>query len=157
MPRKLPSRRSTSVNGAPTRCGFSLLELVAATALIGVTLVSALELMRDGMDLSTETDRRQLLSSYGASQLELQMAATADAWTTGTFAGDYASDGWANIRFKTKCSDSLADGGITNFLMNIETVIYYDTDEDDSPDGDELSCTYVTKIGKFSTYEELTP
>ncbi len=151
------SGKPLSRRPSTTPSGFSLLELVAATALMGVTLVSALELMRDGMDLSTETDQRQLLASYGASQLEQRMAMIADSWTTGSFSGDYAADGWANIRYSTICSDSPSDGGITNFLMDLRTTIYYDADGNDALDSNELSCVYHTKIGKFITYEVLTP
>lgn len=157
MPRKPLFHRLISQDRGSTRRGFSLLELVAATALMGITLVSALELMRDGMELSTETDQRQLIASYGASQLEERMAMVADSWTTGSFSGDYIADGWGNIRYLTNCSDNAVDGGISNFLMDIKTTVYLDVDSDDALDADELSCTYHTKIGKFTTYEELIP
>lgn len=137
------------------RSGYSLLELVMSVALMGGMLVPALELIRKGMELSTEIDQRQLLAGYASSQLEERMATVAASWTTGTFIGDYSSDGMSNIRFTTTCSDAVADGGVVDTLMVITTVTYLDANANDVFDSNELSCTYQTKLGKFATYEDL--
>lgn len=139
----------------PKRHAYSLLELVMATALIGGTLVPAMELVRDGMDLSVECDRYQLLASYAASEVERRLAAVAHNWSSGTTSGDFAADGLADVRYTTVCSDAAIDGGVTDLLMSISATAYYDADGDDSLDADELSCTYATKLGRFASYESL--
>ena len=93
------SMRRNRLHRRLPRTGYSLLELVAAVALIAGTLVPAMELMRDGLQMSIETDRRVLLAGYGVSEMERLLGATAAVWTTGATTGDFAADGngWADI------------------------------------------------------------
>lgn len=137
------------------RTGYSLLELVMSVALMGGMLVPGLELVRRGIELSSEVDQRQLLAGYASSQLEERLAIVAASWSTGTFSGDYSSDGLPNVRFQTTCTDALVDGGIVDTLMVITSITYYDANGNDSLDANELNCNYQTKLGKFATYEEL--
>ena len=84
------------------------------------------------MDQSVETDRRQLLSRCTpSSQVEQQLGAAAAAWATGTYTGDYASDGHADIRYQTVVSDDPADGGVVDQLMDIRSTTYYDDNGND--------------------------
>lgn len=153
MPRNPSRRRHRS---APRRA-YSLIEVAAATALMGSTLVPAMELIRDGIDLSLETDRRQLIALYAVSQVEQKLSAVSLSWATGSTSGDFSADGNADVRFSTTCSDSPLDGGVTGLLMAIQSTVYYDEDGDDTLDSDELSCSFHTKIGKFATYDALAP
>ncbi len=141
----------------PHRGAYSLVEVVAAIGLMAATLVPAVELVRDGMELSEETDRRQLLALYAASQVEQQLGVAAMTWATGSYTGDYAADGHADIRFETICTDNPLSGGITDSLMDIRTTVYYDDNQDDALTAGELSCSYRTKIGKFATYAAQAP
>lgn len=137
------------------RRAYSLVEVVAATALMGATLVPAMQLVRLGVKKSVETDRRQLLSLYAASQIEQQLATTAMTWASATYSGDYAADGHPNIRYETACSDDPASGGLTDQLMAVRTTVYDDANGDDAFTAGEKNCSYHTKIGKFATYEAL--
>ncbi len=150
-----PAVSSSTNFSRHVRAGFSLLELVMSVALMGGMLVPALELVRRGIELSSEVDQRQLLAGYASSQLEERLAIVAANWTNGTFSGDYSSDGLPNVRYQTTCSDAVADGGVVNTLMVITSTTYYDANGNDSLDADELNCSYQTKLGKFATYEEL--
>lgn len=140
-----------------SRAAYSLLEVVAAIALMGATLVPAMELIRDGMELSIEVDRRQLLALYAATEVENQLSATAALWANGTFSGDFAADGHADLRYTSVVSDDPLNGGVENQLMDIRTTTYFDENNNDALDADELSCDYRTKLGRFSTYEALSP
>lgn len=153
MPSNVFRRRCATAR----RAAYSLVELVAATALMASTLVPALELVRDGMELSEEADRRQLLALYATSQIEQTLCSVADSWSLGTTTGDYSADGHASIRYTTSTSDDPLDGGVTSLLMDVRTTVYFDEDGDDTFDADELNCSFRTKIGKFATYEALTP
>lgn len=139
---------------APSRA-FSLLEVVMATTLASIALVGALEMMRDGMELSRTIDERLLMTNYAVSKLEEQLANVAASWTSGTVSGDFAADGHANIRFTVTRSDAVASGGLVDRLMHIQVTTYVDEDGDDTLDADENRCTFRTKVGKFATYEEL--
>lgn len=142
---------------AATRPGYSLLELVAASALVAATLVPALELVRDGIDLSGETINRQLLATYAVSELELRLAQVAADWALGSFSGSMASDGRPSLRYETSCSDSVIDGGIADQLMVITTTTYFDENGDGSLDTNELHCTFSTKLARLMNYEALSP
>ncbi|MEN1680105.1 MAG: hypothetical protein AAGJ46_10965 [Planctomycetota bacterium] len=139
----------------PSPAGYTLLELVFAVALVGGTLVPALALVRDSMELSLETDRRMLLTNYAISTLEQHLALVASTWATGVAEGDFATDGHANLRYTVSRSDQTIDGGIEDRLMHIRVTTYWDEDADDAQDADEKSCSLRTKIGKFASYESI--
>lgn len=128
-----------------------------AAGLMAGMLVPSLELIRNGIQVSVETDRRQLLANYASSQIEYRLALIAANWTNGTFTGDMSSDGLPNVRYSTTCTDATANGGIVDSLMIISSTTYYDTNGNDAFDSNELSCSYETKIGKYASYEDLVP
>lgn len=133
--------------------GFSLLEVVVASALMAFALVPALTLFRDGMRWGRDVDSRAMLLNYGVCKMEEQLAIVAATWTTGTAAGDFSTDGHANIRYSAVRSDSAVDGGITSRLMAVTVTIYDDADSDDTLDVGEMQLNFTTKIGKLATYE----
>lgn len=142
---------------ARRRTAYSLIEVIAAIALMSATLVPAVSLVRDAMDTSIECDERQLLALYAVSQVEQRVAMISYNWSTGSASDDYAADGHANIRFNTVADDQPASGGVAGLLMDIRSTVYLDADADDVLDADELSCQYRTKLGRFATYEALSP
>ncbi len=150
MPSNPPPRRPRSARRA-----YSLVEVVAATALMAGTLVPAMQLVRLGIQKSAETDRHQLLSLYAASQVEQRLASTAMTWASASYSGDYAADGHPDIRYDTVCTDDPLSGGLTDQLMDIRTTVYDDANGDDALTPGERSCSFRTKIGKFATYEAL--
>lgn len=157
MPSSLSQRRKTVTRWPRYRSAYSLVEVVAAIALTAATLVPALELVRTGMAQSSETDSRQLLALYAASQIEQRLGIVAMTWSTGSYTGDYASDGHPNLRFDTVCSDNPTSGGITDKLMDIRTTVYLDENQDDTLSTGELRCAYRTKLGNFATYAAQLP
>jgi type II secretory pathway pseudopilin PulG len=150
-PRPAATRRECS-----RRRGYSLVEVVAAIALMAATLVPAVKFVNYGMKRSLEDDRRQLLALYAASQVEERLGAVAANWSEGISSGDYATDGHPDIRFTTTCSDETASGGIVDSLMDIRSTVYYDSNADDALSVGEMRCTFRTKIGKFATYQALS-
>lgn len=126
-----------------------------ASTLAAIALVGALAMLRDGMKASETIDKRQMMTIYGVSKLEEQLAYVAATWTSGSIAGDFAADGHAEIRYAATRSDAAADGGLADQLMHIQITTYHDSDGDDSLDADEKRCTFRTKVGKFATYEAL--
>ena len=135
------------------RKAYSLLEVVMASGICATALVPALALVRDGVTLADRVDTRHLLLLYGVSKMEEQLATVAAGWTEGTFTGNFAADGHADIRYIVTQSDEVANGGIVNRLMNVEVTTYRDADGDTSLDADEIRNIMRTKIGKFTSYE----
>ena len=135
------------------QCGFSLLEIVTASALVASILVPALSVMRDAMAQSREVNRRNLLANYAVRILEDQLALTATNWASSTVSGNFSSDGYPNVRYTVTKSDNPADGGLTNQLMHIQTTVYDDADQDAMLDVGELKVNYRTKVAKLGSYE----
>jgi uncharacterized protein YuzE len=135
------------------RKAYSLLEVVMASGICATALVPALALVRDGVTLADRVDTRHLLLLNGVSKMEEQLATVAADWTEGTFTGNFAADGHADIRYIVAQSDEVASGGIVNRLMNVEVTTYRDADGDTALDADEVQNIMRTKIGKFTSYE----
>jgi len=132
---------------------FSLLEMVAATALVASTLVPALSLMRDAMAQSREVDRRDLLLLYAVQKMEEQTAVSMRYWANVSAAGNFAADGHPEIGFNLSTSDNPSAGGIVDRLMNIQVTVFDDLDGNLLPGTGALQVPLRTKIAKLVTYE----
>jgi hypothetical protein len=148
-----PDKRAMLRRRAPK--AYSLLEVVLAGAICASALVPALALMRDSMTVAEDIDTRLLLLLYGVSKMEEELAVVAASWATGTASGDFAADGFANLRYTVLRSDDPSDGGITGRLMSVTVTTYSDDDGDNNLDADEMRTTLTTKIGKFASYENM--
>jgi len=140
-------------NSVPATRGFSLLEMIMATALVAGTVVPALAVIRDAMAQSRDLHRSNLLANYAVQILEDQAALVAINWTNATVTGDYTSDGHDDIRYQLTKSDDSGDGGLVGQLMNLTVTVYDDQDGDDSLDVSEPQETYRTKVAKMNSYE----
>jgi len=133
--------------------GFSMLEMVAAAALVTGTVVPALAVIRDSMAQSRNLHRRHLVANYAVRILEDHAAYVATNWANATVDGDFSADGHANIRYTLTKSDDPGDGGLVNQLMNIEVTAYDDANGNSTFDAGELQETYRTKVAKMNSYE----
>lgn len=133
--------------------GFSLLEMVFATALLAGTLAPALAVMRDAMALSRETTVRSLLNNYAVQKLEEHSALSIGSWTNGSDANTFSGDGHPDIAYTVTRSDNPANGGITGSLMHVRVTVFEDLDNDLTPDANEIQVSMRTKIAKLATYE----
>jgi hypothetical protein len=137
----------------PTEGGFSLLEMVFATALLAGTLAPALAVMRDAMAISRETTVRSLLVNYAVQKLEEHSALGIGTWTNGTTSSTFNADGYPKIAYTVTRSDAPGDGGITGSLMSVRVTVFEDLDADISLDANEIQVLMRTKIAKLATYE----
>jgi prepilin-type N-terminal cleavage/methylation domain-containing protein len=137
----------------PTRRGgFSLLEMLAATALVAGTLAPALAVMRDAMAASREGVRRTLVANYGVQVLESQSAIVMQNWANGTVTGNFSADGYATIKYSAVKSDAPANGGLTNRLMHLQVTAYDDANGNSAADAGEISSTIRTKVARLTSY-----
>jgi hypothetical protein len=148
-PRRCTFRRSPRT----PRLGFSLVEMIAATALTAGTLAPALLVMRDAMAVSREGVKRNLLANYAVKVLEEQSALVMQNWTSATSSGNFASDGNATMKWIAVKSDAPASGGLTNRLMHIQVTTYEDLNGNSAADAAELKVNFRTKVAKLLTYQ----
>jgi hypothetical protein len=135
------------------RKAYSLLEVVLASGICATALVPALALLRDGITLAERIDTRHLLLLYGVGKMEEHVAIVAASWTEGTYVGNFAADGYSDVRYLVVQSDDPVNGGIDGRLMNVSVTTYRDADGDSTLDPGELQIVMRTKIGKFTSYE----
>ncbi len=135
------------------RNGFSLLEMVAAAALVTSITVPALSVVRDAMAKSRDLNRQNLLANYAVRILEDQTALVATNWVNETINGNFAADGYTKVRFVGTKSDAVANGGLPNQLMHIQITVYDDANASSTLDAAELQVNYRTKVAKLNSYE----
>jgi len=149
---RIPQVSLGNVKARIERRGFSLLEMVMATALVIGVLAPALAVVRDAMASSRTVNYRNLLANYAVFVMEKEIAATATSWTTGSTYGDLASEGHSQIRYSVTKTDETSGGGIEDQLMHIHVSVFFDEDSDAYQDEDELSVTYRTKVANLESY-----
>src|SRR5262249_38272436 len=101
------------------RRGYSLLEVMLASAICATALVPAMAILRDGLRNATTIDTRHMLLLYGVQKMEEQLAVIGSTWTTATLNGDFATEGHSDIRYTLSRSDAAASGGMSNRLMAV--------------------------------------
>jgi hypothetical protein len=137
------------------RRGQTLLELVAASTIIAVALVPALRIMRDAIRVGRETEMANLIATFSVSKLEQSLAETAGSWSTTTLSGNFASEGYSQVRYVVVRSDSSGDGGIPNVVMAISSTVWEDRDGDSAWDAGELRSVFASKLAKSVAYSNI--
>ncbi|MGE3775594.1 MAG: hypothetical protein AB7F89_00290 [Pirellulaceae bacterium] len=145
-------RRTSARRHDPTRRGQTLLELVAATTILAMTLVPTLRMMRDALRVARDTEQANLAATLAASKLEEQLIQTAANWSTGTVTGDFSADGYAQVRFVVVRSDDGADGGIPGSLMTLSSTVWVDRDGNGAWSAGEPRAVFGTKVAHISAY-----
>lgn len=139
-------------NTRPLRA-FSLLEMLMAAALVTGTVVPALAVIRDAMGESREMHARKLLSNFAVLLIEEQCAYAAMHWTNATDSDTLAAQGYSDLAYDLRRTDSATYGGIVGRLMHIEVTVFDDRNGDLIPDSNELQVTFRTKVARLNTYE----
>jgi hypothetical protein len=135
------------------RRAYTLLEVVAATAIVGTVLVSSLALLRDAVSLSDRVDVQNLLNTLCVSKLEEQLNLTAAHFDTAVADGNFAADGFAAVHFHAVRSDAAGDGGIDDRLMAVTVTVWQDANGDAALSAGEMAVTLATKVAKMALYE----
>ena len=133
--------------------GFSLLEMLLATALVAGTLVPTMSVMREAMQRSREAAQQTRLAMYAVELLEGAAARTMHDWTSDVSEGNFAADGFPRVRFSLSRSDAPSDGGVINRLMHIQVEVYDDRNNDSIWTLGEPQVAFRTKVAKLLSYE----
>jgi len=134
------------------RKGYTLIELVATSALLALVIVPSLELTRESLDLGNRLETRATMTSLCIGKLEEHLALGAIDLSETTSSGSFASIGHSQLRYTVVRSQDAADGGITDRLMAVSATVWDDTNGNLSLDSDEPSITFASKIAKTWTY-----
>jgi hypothetical protein len=132
---------------------MSLLELVAALAILALTLVPALRLMRDGLTWSRDNETRSVLTTFCVSKMEEYLNLSAATWTTTTATGNFSAEGYPLVKFQVTRSDSGGAGGISGQLMAITVTTWNDANNDGAVTSGEASVELATKVARMALYE----
>ncbi len=130
-----------------------MLELVAASMLIGTTLVPALQIMTRSLEVTRKLTTSEALATLGASMLEKSLAQTSSTWSTASSSGNFSSDGYPTIGYTVTRSDAVTDGGIPNSLMAIQVTTWDDRNNNGRWDTGEPTVTFASKVARLTTYD----
>lgn len=148
----MTTRRSVSTRARP-RDGHTLLELVAASTLVSIAIVSTLSIMRQSIDLSLDAEDRAMVTTLCVSKLEEHLSAVAGGFVQGNYAGNFAAEGYPSVRFVVVRSSNPVDGGIADALMVVSATVWMDNNGDGAISSAEPVITMRSKIAKITAWE----
>ncbi|MCA9136316.1 MAG: hypothetical protein KDB00_06150 [Planctomycetales bacterium] len=131
-----------------------MLELVAASTIIGIGMIPALKLTTKGVTHANDLELSETLLSLCASKMEEEMARTMAGWDLNDHQGQFSIAAHPELRFQVSKSDSSVDGGLPGKLAAIQVVVWQDTDADAIVDSSEHNVWLATKLAKLTSYEE---
>ena len=136
------------------RAGVSLLELVAASSIIAMTLVPSLRLMRDSLRVSRSLEVRECLATTAMGALEHRAQQVARGWqmTSGVDRTYGQLAGYPEVVVEFEATDSSTSGGIPNSLAVVSTSSFEDRNGNGRRDADESLVTFSTKVARLQSY-----
>lgn len=136
------------------RKAYSLLEVVAATFLLGLAIVPAMNFMTASIHAGYELERWNQMNLLAVGQLEQQIALSAAQFQEGSQSGTFPDAGLEGLRFTASRTTSSAAGGIEDQLMVVSVTVWEDESANASLDSTEPQVTYVTKVAKMAVYQD---
>ena len=137
----------------PRRPGYTVVELVAAGAILAAVTVPALALMRDSIQVGRIIDTRSVITTLCVSKMEEHLALTAASFTAVTDTGSLAVEGYPELRYRVVRSDNPAEGGLTGRLMAVTATVWHDVDGNSVQEADEPSVTFGSKVASMTVYQ----
>jgi len=131
------------------RHGYTLLEMLAATAIAGGILTASLVALEQGMEHSRTAEVHNLLTTLAVSKTEEQMGIVAHTFSTSDSTGDFRAIGKPSLGYRVTCSDSVSSGGRPGELMAIKVIVWSDSRANGAYDIGEQEVTMHTTIAKL--------
>lgn len=135
---------------ASPRSGQTLLELIAASALLALAIVPALRLLRGALEQTDRCEGLEASTNYCVSKLEEHLAQAGGQWTEVVSAGTFATEGRPALRYQVVRSDDSSAGGIPDRLMAVTATVWDDQDGDALQDTGEPSAQLSSKVSKMA-------
>ncbi|MHC2071043.1 type IV pilus modification PilV family protein [Bremerella sp. T1] len=137
-----------------SRGGYSLLEVVIATFLMGLAIIPAMNFMSGAIHASGELETWNQMNLLAVSKLEEQLSVAAADFTQGNESGTFTDPGLEAIRFSASRSTSATVGGIDERLMVISVTVWHDENGNTAIDASEAQVTYATKLASMTLYQD---
>lgn len=128
------------------RPGYTLLEVISASIIIGVIMAPSARLLRDTLKTSNQVETTSVLATLGVSKLEEQLGVAAHSFSDDAFGDSFAAEGYPELRFQVIRSQNRRNGGIPGFLMAVLVDAWHDRDSDGRLDRDEPRLQFVGKV-----------
>lgn len=128
--------------------GFTFVELVAAIAVMAITIVPAMQYFTESMTLRRELERERVMVLLATQLVESQMAVVNSSFTTTQYVDTFASQGQPDIAYEITRSDLPAEGGIPNLLMAISVRVWSDDNNNLVLDANEAKVDLHTKMAR---------
>jgi len=142
-------------NQRSTRRGYTMLELIAAIAIMGTLLVTTLALLRDGMELCRKADMADVTTLLATSRMEQELARAAADFVPLDESGTFTAEGYPQVRWHAVHSDQSGSGGMPDRLMAVALTVWNDADGNGSLDATEASVAFHSKIAQMSDYQNV--
>lgn len=136
------------------RDGVSLLEVIAASTIAGMTLVPSLRLMRDSLRVSRQLEVRECLATVATGELEHQMQEVASNWqmTSGISTSYGQLTGYPQVVVEFDSSDASVSGGIPGSLAAVSVAAFQDSNANGRRDVDETAVVFHRKVARTQTF-----
>lgn len=147
-------RQRTNRRPNRRRAGVSLLELIAASTIIAMTLVPALRLMRDSLRVSRQLEVRECLATTAMGALEHQAQQVAAYWQleSGIDRSYGQLAGYPQVVVEFKASDQAGAGGIPDSLAVVSVSAFEDLNSNSRRETAESTVTFATKVARLQSY-----
>ena len=130
------------------RRSFTFAELIAAIAVLAITIVPATKYLADSMTLRRRLERDRVLVTLAVQTIEQQMAVLNGGFTTTHETGTFADQGLSDIAYEIDRTDAAGQGGLPDLLMVIAVKVWSDDDGDVLHDPAEAVVELHTKMAR---------
>ena len=130
------------------RRSFTFVELIAAIAILAITLVPATQYLAGSMTLRRRLERNSVMVMLAIQTIEQQMAVINGGFTTAQETGTFAAQGQPEIAYERIRTDATAQGGIPDLLMVITVRVWSDDNGNVLLDAGESVVELHTKMAR---------
>ncbi len=130
------------------RRSFTFVELIAAIAILAITIVPATQYLAGSMTLRRRLERNSVMVMLAIQTIEQQMAVINAGFTTAQEAGTFVSQGHPEIAYERIRTDATAQGGIPDLLMVITVRVWSDDNGNVLLDAGESVVELHTKMAR---------
>ncbi len=130
------------------RRSFTFVELIAAIAILAITIVPATQYLAGSMTLRRRLERNSVMVVLAIQTIEQQMAVINGGFTTAQETGTFAAQGHTEIAYERIRTDATAQGGIPDLLMVITVRVWSDDNSNVLLDAGESLVELHTKMAR---------
>lgn len=128
--------------------GFSLLEVVTGLVVVSMIMIPTTSMMKDVLrGEATQRARAELTHLAQGKQTEICHLVRAN-FQEQTQNGNFSAEGQPDVLFTVEASEDPGDGGISDLLMALRTLVWQDANSDGDWDSGEPAITLWTTVAR---------